>query len=242
MKNFKFCFLVLPFLFDMYGTLQAAQLVNAKYVPLFNNHTYNQSLSYKDINRLTVRGDKLTTEYCPPNDCKIDHDPNDPSGSIYVSLTSTDPFTFFLGTENHRHFALQVTPKAVPGKTIIFDPVDGGSEAQPSWAKNDYEALLVNLTKAMMNNTPLEGFGYQPIMGKKYRLPTCMRATLQEVGRYNGDQLIGSVQQYCNLGKTSLTLSPNNFYQHDIRSVAIGTQTLAPKQCGFIYEILSREA
>lgn len=219
----------------------AASTISPRHIPFYNNQTLTIRLSNQDLNQLSVAGDKIVSGDCPPNRCNLRNNPTDPSGNILLGISTYDPFTMFIDTEQNHHFSLLVYPKAIPGRTVIFQPQEGGASPKASWAKNDYESMLINLTRAMMNGDSLEGFGYQPLLGKKSRLPTCMRATIQEAGRYNGDHVIGSIQQVCNLGKTTLTLTPNSFYQHGVRSVAVGNQTLQPKECGMVYEIISRE-
>ncbi|MFA0057704.1 TraK domain-containing protein [Vibrio echinoideorum] len=89
---------------------------------LSDNETVQVSLSGVDVNRLLVKGDKITSVRCPSGFCVIDEEPSE-DGSVLLSLNtqrSVSPFTFFVSTESGRQFSVLAFPHAVPAVTAIF--------------------------------------------------------------------------------------------------------------------------
>src|SRR3989338_4794453 len=74
--------------------------VFAKTLPFSENQSIPVALSSTNINRLVVSNDQITHVICPTDDCMSKHDSNDTSGSVYVSILTSNPFTLFVSTAN----------------------------------------------------------------------------------------------------------------------------------------------
>ena len=150
----------------------------AKSYTLSDNDTVQVTLSGVDLNRLVVSGDVITNVHCPGGFCVVDKKPAG-DGSILLSIntqqdavsgerTKLAPFTFFVDTEQGRHFGILAIPKAIPAVTALFT-LKENQVAQMKQEANS-EPFITRLSELMKRaivsheqHRPLTGFAHYPI-------------------------------------------------------------------------------
>lgn len=226
----------------------AATVVNPTVIPFSEAQNISKDLSYSDVNRLTVIGDQIHNVTClSPSGaviCNISYDSSDNTGSAYISLKTTDPFTMYITTVQDRNFSIFVTPQSVPGETYIFQPTTPGTNAG-GWEKDtDYEDLNVTIISDLINNQPPDGFGYQQCSTDT----PCINMQAQKqygviqmtpMAEYDGDNVIGLIYQITNTGKEAFTAAPSAYYTAGVRAIAEQKQTLQGGESGYLYEVIT---
>lgn len=211
-----------------------------------NGQQLGLSLSNVEVNHLVVAGDALKHISCTDNVCDVKNYADDATGSAYVSIGTGQPFTMHLVTASNRYFSIQVNPITSPGVTYQFQPLSGGIKTG-SWEKSsDYELMLSEVLSQVVNQQTPDDFGFMDCTGKtmcpgmtKFSIAGVIDAVPFE--EFTGEAL--KVQAYKITNKTHYTI---NLYEETlaennptIRAMALTKQTLAPKEMGVLYQVVS---
>lgn len=220
--------------------LTSASFADSIFIPFHNNSTHTLQLSQTNINRIDVPGDYIVSARCLSGQCQVSQDASDPNGGRLVELNSMDtkPFTLDVATMSGRHISLYVTPKAMQGRVVILNPLDGGSvksNTAHNGKSSSYVASLVDVMKAMMQGKLPEGFGAQTVKGRTVTLGGQVTATLKR--RFSGQALVGKIYSITNKTGSTITLSPSEFYQPGVRAIALSQQSLGEGDSGYLYVI-----
>lgn len=229
----------------------ATQIIKPQQVVIHNNVQANVSLSNKDINRVFVRGEKITA-IDAPNGLLSAH--NDSSGSIYLNIYGSTPFTAFVTTNNGLHFSLLILPKSEPGKTIEFK-VTGYSpkqvknyshfNRQPNEIekRSPYQKLLVELIRqTMLGKVPP---GYSAISASAFsKIPMFKTNSITGISQkvsagFIGGQLAIRIVKVSNITHRGKRLYANEFYTPLVRAVAISQQYIPKGSNTYVYEVIS---
>ncbi len=238
MKNkFKLVLSTLVCLLSITQTVFSEDVHPIKKIPFHEGDQLTLSLSNIDVNRLAVADDLLATVSCPSNMC-VTH--QDKTGSAYVTLNTATPFSLFAVTQTGRHFSILVTPTAEPGLTYELIPQDSNEKALHWEEEGPYAERLVDLIKSMMRGETPEGYGYHSV-SEAVSVPFANSASLTLIARYQGDHFSGLVYEIHSNLKKSLLLTPNGFYDKNVKAVALSTQSLEQGEVGYVYEVISTE-
>ena len=211
-------------------------------------------LSNRDINRILVKGDKIQSINGPTG---LYTAKNDFWGSVYISLYGENRFTVFVSTVKGHSFSLLVTPRAIPGKTVILDPTSFLID-HPE-AIDGYQQMLINLITSMINAELPEDYLYSE--AKKYKGSNKVKkirkinfynlAEIRPIAFYSGSSLLGVVSEIKNKTNNPIILKPSYFYhfyysynlhhghQPRVRAAALSHQVIAPGGVGLLYQVLS---
>ena len=108
-------------------------------------------LSSVDINRLVVKGDKITSIHCPEGFCVVTGTKSDSSAAALLSLNLAVPFTAYISTAKGRQFGLFISAKAKPGVTSIFTSEHYSREQPSTFDKGSpYTTMMSEFTAQMM--------------------------------------------------------------------------------------------
>lgn len=236
--------IIFAFLSIITSQVAVASAINPSVIAFNEGQLIQVNLSDTDINRISVVGDQVSNVRCPGNICAVSFDKSDNTGSVYVNIGSSSPFTMFITTAQDRNFSLLVTPQAVPGETYVFQPMNSGMNAS-GWEKNsDYEDLNVNIIADLVNNQPPDSFGYQQCSSdtpcpnmKAQKAYSVIKMT--PVAEYDGDAVIGVVYQLTNTGKEPFTAPPAAYYNSGVRAISLQKQTLQAGESGDLYEVIT---
>lgn len=208
-------------------------VINNNTINFNENDQLNVVLSQIDSNRLFVQGDRIQSIY---GNTALYSAVNDESGSIYLTVNSSNSFTIFVTTELGRHFSLMIIPQRIRGKTVIFMPQQSGIK-MPHWEiANEYQHLLVNLLKAVMINQVPEGYGKYEIKASKDEIIKHDIA-LVPVVVYRGNQLVITDYLLKNKSNKTVILAPAQFYQSGTRAIALVDQEVAAHNITHLYTI-----
>lgn len=204
-------------------------------IPFVDNEQIQVTLSNKDINRISVKKDKITTINAPAGLCVVK---NDNLGSAYINVYGDDPFTIFASTAAGQNFSLLVTPKKVTGKTIVLKATTASLSSRED--SNDYQKTLITLINSMMQGESLEDYAYIPI---KKPLKTNFHdiAEIKQLVIYSGERFLGIISAIKNKSKNLLSLKPSYFYKPGVRAIALSQQVIKPKETGLLYQVISQE-
>lgn len=211
-------------------------------VNVSNDNKYTVQLSSTDPNMITVRGDQIKDITCPTDACYVKNLQSDPTGAAYISILNNSAFTAFVTTKSNRHFSLWVTPMDEPGKTIVFNPLDGASSVAGTFEKNtDYEDLLINVTRDMEKGSLPDGYGALDLHTMKpFTLPQGL--SVQPINALSGLYVAGLHFTVTNTTDSPITLTESEFNHPGIRSVSIqGDMNLPPHGEADLYEIVSNQ-
>lgn len=224
--------------------------MDVKETPFADNEQIKIILSNRDINRISVIGDKIKTIHGPTGLYTAKNDPSDPSGSAYISIYSNKSFAIFLATVKGHNFSLLVTPKVAPGKTVILEPTTP-SPFSPSvndlTETDNYQRTLIDLISSMINLEPSEDYAYVSAgKAKKYKWISSSRrknfyniAYIKPIAFYRGENLLGTISAIKNRTRNPLTLKPSYFYQSGVKAVALSQETIPPLGTCWLYRIVS---
>ena len=193
--------------------------MDVKETPFADNEQIKIILSNRDINRISVIGDKIKAIHGPTGLYTAKNDSSDPSGSVYVSIYSNKSFTIFLTTIKGHNFSLLVTPKVAPGKTLILEPTTPSFFINNPAKADDHQKTLVDLMKNMINLEPSEEYAYIPAgKAKKYKWISSTKrknfyniAYIKPIAFYRGENLLGIVSSIKNRTRSPLILKPSYF-------------------------------
>lgn len=191
-----------------------------------------------NINRIFVKGDKITQHVAPQGtfvfDKRLSRD-----GSLYFKpMYLTSSFTLFFTTAQGHHFSVQITPNSGRGQTIEMIP-NAVSEAQAHWERNSgYLALLQQFIHAMILGKPLQGMSAQTVE-KSSVIPLSAHTQLRLLQVYSGAHVSGLVYQLNNTGNRSVRLLERRFYHTGVRAVSLSQQVVGAHRQARVYEIVS---
>lgn len=233
-KRIKYFFGVVLLFF---ATVVLAKATSPETLPVKDNQQLAVTLSRVDMNRIEVLGDQIRELTYPTGFCT---DKQGDDGASFLNVNVNEPFTLYIATESGHHFSLLVNPKAIVGKTLMFQN-DSPSQKALLWERSEnYQNLLVDVMRSMMLKQTPSGYIRRWFeRNKSYAIFKNVFVT--PIVFYQGAHLIGRVYRLQNQSKKSLTLSPRDFYAPGVRAVALSQQTLKPLGLGTLYEITSRQ-
>ncbi len=217
------------------GAVTPPEVINVS-----DNNKYTVELSSTDPNRVTVQGDKITDITCPSGACYVKNLQNDATGSAYISVLNNSSFTAFVSTASNRHFSLWVMPTDEPGKTLVFNPLNGAMGVAGKFEKStDYEDLLVNLTEDMEKGHIPDGYGVLDLTAQKpFSLANGL--SVQPVSAMTGSYVSGLHFTLKNTTPSPLSVTEELFNHGGVRSISIqGGLDLPPGGTSELYEIVS---
>lgn len=231
-------------------TKKAAAIdASVKEIPFADNEQIRAALSNRDINRVFVTGDKIKTIHGPTGLYTAKNDPSDPFGSAYISIYSDTSFTIFLATVKGHNFSLLVTPKTMPGRTVILEPTTPSLLSNSQAETDSYQKTLVDLMNNMINLEPLEDYEYFSISeAKKQKWIKNIKKTsfyniadVDPIAFYRGEKLSGIISKIRNKTKNPIALKPSYFYQSGVRAVALSQQIISPMDACWLYQIVGQD-
>jgi len=196
-------------------------------------------LSQNNINRLVVKGDKITQAHFPVGALDIQHDED---GGLYVSVANHAPFTMFVDTESGHHFSATVSTEEALGKTVEFVPKQlaqgktlptiKSQSAQDAIPKAD---TITSLMTSMIGGQAPNGYEQKNHYGRVKRLNQGLVLTPKST--FTGMEFKGEVFELYNGGRRALDLQENWFSDATVKAVSLSSTTLAPKQTAKLYRV-----
>ena len=234
------------------NTKNPAARDGVKEISFADNEQIKVILSNRDINSVLVKGDKIQSINGPAG---LYIAKNDVAGSAYISLYGETTFTIFASTVKGHNFSLLVTPRTIPGRTVILEPTTPLLLTTRFEEAESYQKVLVTLITGMINNEVLEDYSYSDAKKAQGKQKSKKNekddfygiADIRQIASYSGSHfslfshLLGVVSEITNKTKRPITLKPSYFYKPGIRAVALSQQTIAPKTTGLLYQIISGE-
>ncbi|WP_305810549.1 type-F conjugative transfer system secretin TraK [Photobacterium leiognathi] len=229
-----------------------AQATPPTTVPFADNETVSLTLSSLDINRLVVRGDRITSVTCPTGFCTLPMSgeegaiaaPTDPQGASLIALEVQEPFTLYITTEKGHSFGAFVRPLAVPAVTTVFVPLARDTQQAAQFEKSSpYEEVIASLIRHMISETVPQGYQITPVTmsGKRKQADsTPQEVTLTPTLTYQGEVLTGTVYTVTNNTANTVTLHPTAFYQQGVKALSFSSPTLRPHSSLVMYQVTGR--
>ncbi|HBD7476131.1 TPA: type-F conjugative transfer system secretin TraK [Legionella pneumophila] len=208
-----------------------------------DNSNVELLLSENNYNRIVVKNDKIMEAVFPPNAMAIKRDEQD--GSVYVILSSTNPFTLFLTTEAGRHFSVTLKGEPSLGKTIELAPQQPVVAKAPSnnlmksQAKAEAQAVvpeaILAMLEAMEHQKPFTDVKVSRQFGKAERWARGLTLLPQET--WNSSLLKGDIIELYNGGKERLELSQEWFVKDDTLAVKFSKPAINPGERAKMYRV-----
>lgn len=204
-----------------------------------DNQTITAKISSSELSRIYVKGDRIQATRGINGAYELIKDERE--GAVFVRPTGfyvNRPFNLFVTTEHGHTWSLLLVPMNIPGQTIGI--VSLSPSGVPShWEKNTaYADLLIQLMNGMANEKQPEGFAMTPVMGKITAFPGFK---MQLVSVFRGNKLQGEVWCITNCSGKNLQLHPQQFFQKNVRSIALQDETLAINGKTFLFKVICHE-
>lgn len=210
----------------------------AQMIRFNDNSSVAIQASTGNINRLFVKGDKITQHVAPQGTFIFDKRQSRDGSLYFKPVYPGTPFSIFFATQNGHHFSALIEPVQQNGKTIEMIPNNVTTE-QVRWEKNaGYLNLLQQLMLAMIKGVPLKGMSSEQVKEAKYiqALPS-IQIKLTRV--YAAGHINGFTYQINNTSNHSVRLYEREFWHQGVRAVALSDQVLAPHHGGVLYTIIN---
>lgn len=227
-------------------------------------------LSSVDINRLVVKGDKITSIHCPEGFCVVTGTKSDNSAAALLSLNLAVPFTAYISTAKGRHFGLFINARAKPGVTSIFTS-ERYSREQPSTfdKRSPYTSMMSEFTTQMMRylatGQMIDGYQLHIIDNTKEMVKKALNRhshkgftvrhasdspsalaptglTTEPAFVFTGKHFNGIIYRLTNHSSHAMTLTTAQFYSPTVRAAALSTPTLNTQQVGHLFVVSGGEA
>lgn len=225
-----------------------------KVISFADNDQVSVILSNVDVNRISIKGDKIQHVNGPTG---LYTAKTDGIGAVFLTVYTRSPFTVYLSTVKGHSVSLFIAPRSMVGKTIVLRPTTIITQTA-HWEKNSaYQGLLITLMNGMVNHQAPEGYAYKDIkkikeikeiqeikktknIKKAQSVDFFGIANITPIAMFTGAHLIGVVSIIHNKTRKPITLKPSYFYSHGVRSVALSCQTIRPLGTGLLYKIVGR--
>lgn len=214
-------------------TLASPAIFAMESIQVNNNADFELALSQSNYNRIMVKGDKILDAAFPESSMGIKPDEKD--GSIYVALSSNQPFTLFLTTKAGRHFSVTVHGENALGKTVELVPTQQTiAKPKQSTRRPSEEKALLELIAHMQSNQPLPDFRVQ----KRQQVEQWKKG-LKLIYRelWQSHEYFGEIIELYNGGRHPLRLDETWFNQANTRAMKLSQQHLAPKEKALLYRV-----
>ncbi|WP_419421433.1 type-F conjugative transfer system secretin TraK (plasmid) [Legionella sp. D16C41] len=216
--------------------------MGASSISVKDNSDIAVTLATTNYNRLVVKSDKIVEAVFPPDSMAIKRDEQD--GSVYVMLSTAQPFTLFLTTEAGRHFSVTLTGEETLGKTIELIPeqprfANATSNATKSNAKAVSHHAVPQAIFAMLSHMeqqkPFADVKVKRQFGKVERWSQGL--TLLPRESWDGRLLKGEAIELYNGGKAPLALNEDWFVNVGTLAVKVSKSTLNPGERAMLYRV-----
>lgn len=207
-----------------------------QFKPALDNDTLTAQISNKELNRISVAGDRIqhmrgaSGAYIYKNDNQ--------QGEVYIQPTDFylhKSFSVFITTEQGKNYTLRLIPKNMAADTILIEPRDANRRAADQWERGaPYTEALTRLIAAMVNHIAPDGYAVnaidKPIAQHLGDIATYHLNTI-----YQGVHLSGRIYELHNRLSTSITLSEREFWHPGVRAVTLQDETVAPHDSTLVY-------
>jgi conjugal transfer pilus assembly protein TraK len=223
-------------------TLLSTHTLAGSAVSVKDNANIALMLAKNNYNRIVVKEDKIVEAVFPEQAMAIKRDEHD--GSVYVWLTSPNPFTLFLTTEKGAHFSATLSGEESLGKTIelvalksaaakktIPNPPGNSQTITPAAVP---EAILAMLSH-MEHQKPFADVKVIRQFGKAERWARGL--TLLPKATWDGNLLKGEVIELYNGGKEPLELTQSWFAKEGTLAIKFAKTSLKPGEHTLLYRV-----
>ncbi len=206
---------------------------------LKDNQTAFFKISMSELTRIFVEGDRIQSARGLEGNYQITKD--ETHGAIFIKSIQAKPFTLFLTTEAGHNYTLLLTPIDIPSQVIQLNPLSPIKTKVEQWEKNaPYVDDIIQLMTVMVNGRSLpEGYAVIHVNADKpKKLPSGI--TMQLKTLYPGNNLRGEIWQIKNAYCRSVNIKKREFYQPNVRAIALKDEHL--KNCGstYLYRVVGR--
>jgi len=223
------------------GLMSSAIAVDTKHnqqeVLFKNGQQIQMELSSADINRLSVKGDKIEKVICPQNFCDF----TQAGGAGLLQLANRVPFTFYVTTKGGQNFSVLTMPKSIPGVTVQFESTGGSIKAKHFEKGMPYVQVMLEVIKDMMNYDATgkapEGFGVSEIQDTKLAETKVDKFILYPVRTFSGSNIMGITYGIKNNTDKPQKVSPTAFYKKGMRASAIDQEIIPAGGIAYMYQI-----
>ena len=200
---------------------------------IIQDERVSATISSQDLNRIEVKGDRITQVFGSSGTFIVDHDRE--SGHLYIKPTLANamrPISISITTEKGLVQDLHLFPKAVPSETIFLKV----KEKERGNHKNFKEEVIDLMQKVVRGDLPSHyeaSFDSNPL----YLWKDIKTEIIQS---YRGSKYQAEVISFTNDTKSSVILHETQFLckEHPTLAVGIKQSFLEPGETSYIYRIL----
>ncbi len=193
------------------------------------------NIASSSLNRIAIQGDRISNVKGMTGQFQLEKDLN--LGQIFIQPYSPDdktPIHIYITTELGNTYSLTLLSNDMPAENIILLSTSG-QDKSISWENTaPYEAVIVNIIKAMHNHTALEGFYLSQETKNNFQIKGI---TVKNQERYQGDKLQGNSYEVQNISDDEITLKDSDFYKSGIRAISILNKNLSPQSKTIVYTV-----
>jgi len=206
---------------------------------LKDNQTAFFKISAKELTRIFVEGDRIQSIRGLDGNYQLTKD--NINGAVFIKPIQQKPFNLFLTTEEGHNFTLLLTPISIPAEVIQLKPLSPIKSKAEKWEKNSpYVSAIIELITGMANQS-FEPEGYTVVhvnAEKPIKIPSGMSMRLETI--YQGSYLQGEIWQIKNLYCRSTKIRKHEFYQRNVRAIALKDVALNNCSSTYLYRVVGR--
>ncbi len=185
------------------------------------------NISATSLNRITVQGDRISAIKGTAGQFHLEKDLS--VGQIFIQPTSPEdkaPIHVYITTEKGHTYSLTLLGSDMPAESIILTGPNNQTGVA-NWDKTaSYEAVIVNMIKALHNKEMLEGFSPSEVTKNTYKIKGLL---VKSCDSYLGHKLQGLGYEIENISDEELNIKESDFYKPGIRAISILNTSLAPQ-------------
>ncbi len=193
------------------------------------------NIASSSLNRIAVQGDRIVNIKGMTGQFQLEKDLN--LGQIFIQPYSPDdktPIHIYITTEQGSTYSLTLLSNDMPAENIVLIS-NSGQDKAIVWEKTAaYEAVIVNIIKAMHNQAELEGFYSSHETKNNIQIKSL---TVKTIDSYLGGKLKGNSYEIQNVSDNEIRLKNTDFYKTGIRAISILNKSLPPQGKTIVYTV-----
>ncbi len=193
-------------------------------------------ISVKDLTRIRVANSRI--ENIRGNDGELVVDADKAHGEIYVRpVNPMRPVNLFVTSETGNTYTLLLTPKDVPGSTVVLRERGAKAASAPAAGGADYQKNLEKLTLAMARSDMPRSVEVRE-KGTRVRLWKGTTYTLER--EYWTDQYVGEIYSLSNSGDDPIVMTEGEFFRDGVVAISVENMTLDKNESTNVYIVRKR--
>ena len=189
-------------------------------------------VSNKDLNRIHLRGDKVSGIRFNNEDINASKDSI--TGDVYFRIQGYGTKIMYIVTKKKKTYKLLLLPKKIPSEQIILVNPTLISEKEFSLS-DEYKQGIITLVKESISNKIPSGYEVVNLKRTLRSKNSLLKvAQFKEISPVDGTGIKVLFAEIKNRSKKTITITKNDFFTKGVRAFLLSDSVLQPKQKGLL--------